>query len=176
MQQEVIDFKRANGRVLPLIVAHFIKIGQQRAATITDEEIQQIKEKVEQEEKTAETNGKIQIITADFQCFLLKACRELALLSNRPELVQDVNLIMAEALAPQAVVSPDTPFDNLQKIYWERVIDQWVESLADDEERQTYEDLLNDDGYDTVIEQFSCDDEVWGSIYNSLEYYITHLK
>ena len=45
-----------------------------------------------------------------------------------------------------------------------------------DDEREEFQRLLEDDGYEEVIENILNDDETWRVIDDSLEYYITHLK
>lgn len=176
MRKEILEFKQKHGRALSLIVAHFIQIGAKRSAVITDEEIAKIRARLEQEEKEAEANGKIQIMTADFQCYLLEACRDLAKLSENQELIGDVNLLIAQSLCSDEVLIANMEYSTIQRTYWEQVITQYIESWSDDEEREEFEKLLEEDGMEEVIDRLLNDDETWDTIDQSIEYFITHLK
>ena len=69
-------------RTLPMIVNHFISIGALRAAKITNEEVNRIYEELKAEEKEAEANHKVMIMTPEFQTYLLQSCRSLSQLDS----------------------------------------------------------------------------------------------
>ena len=79
-----LDFCKNNNidiRTLPLIVNHFISIGCQRAEKINDGEINKVYERLKAEEKEAEANHKVMIMTPEFQIYLIQSCRALSKLS-----------------------------------------------------------------------------------------------
>lgn len=176
MKKELIIFQNKYGAMLHLIVAHYISIGERQAASLTEKELADIRARLEAEEKAAEKEGKILLMTADFQCCILEGCRELALLSHNDDLVHDVNLLIAQHLVPESDYLKEVSFSNLQNEYWSQVISQYVESWANDEEREEFETLLEEDGMEEVINEIINDDYVWGFIDEAIEYGISHLK
>lgn len=176
MKKEIIEFKNECGGYLPMIIAHYVDIGRRNAASITEKYLAKVRADLEAEEQEARKHGQVMIMTPDFQCFLLKQCKKLADLSKDRELTVDVNLLIAQYLVPTDALLAETDFSAIQKAYWAQVITQYVESWCDDDEREEFERLLEEDGLEEVIDQILNDDEIWGCIDNGLEYYISHLK
>ena len=67
-------------RTLPMIVAHYLSIGEQAASKLTDEKIQEVYKRAVEEEEQAAAHGSTTMITPEFQRYILKACQQLALL------------------------------------------------------------------------------------------------
>lgn len=177
MEKQIMEFQQKHAGMLSVIVAHYIQLGQRTAATITEEDIVDVRSKLTQEEKEAEQQGKIQILSADFQCYLIGAVRDLALLAEKGgEFLEGVNLLIAQNIVSITTYLAHTNYADVQKAYWSSTITHYVERWADDEEKQKFLQLLADDGMEEVIEQLINDDEVWREIDTGLEYYISHLK
>lgn len=65
-------------RTLPMIVRHYLSIGEQAAANLTDEKIEKVYERaVKEQEEIEAKKGSICIITPEFQKYILKACQQL---------------------------------------------------------------------------------------------------
>ena len=62
-------------RSVPLVVSHFISIGEQAAKSLTDEKIEKIYQKAVEDDK--KKNG-ARFITPEFEKFILTACKNLA--------------------------------------------------------------------------------------------------
>ena len=74
-------------RTLPMIVHHYVSIGEQAAANLTDAKIQSIYEKAKREEIAIESKqipGKMSIraVTPEFEQYILVACQKLYLLPS----------------------------------------------------------------------------------------------
>ena len=85
IKQEIDKFYKEceiDPRTLPLIVNHFVSIGKQAAERLTSERILEIHAKTLAEEKEAEAQGKVRMITADFESYILNGCKGLAALSH----------------------------------------------------------------------------------------------
>ena len=72
-------------------------------------------------------------------------------------------------------------FAEIQREYWKRIIQNYVDSISD-EERQAQltkaifsVDKNGREGFDDIIDPLLDDDATWGEIDNSLEYYLTLL-
>lgn len=176
MQKEVLLFKQKHSVNLPLIVHHFLKLGEHRCLRITEKEIEEVRKKTEHDEAAAKKRGAILLLTPEFQCYIVKACKDLAQLTSNKDLSHDANILIAQALCSTEDYLKETNFDDIQKEYWTQIIQQYLEALSDDDEREEFQRLLEDDGYEEVIENILNDDETWRVIDDSLEYYITHLK
>ena len=97
------------------------------------------------------------------------------MLSRVSKLTHDVNLLIAQHLVPEADYLKEVSFENLQNEYWSQIITHYVESWSNDEEREEFEELL-EDGMQDVIDEIINDDYVWGFIDEAIEYGVTHLK
>lgn len=71
-----------DSRTLPMIVHHYVSIGEQAAASLTDEKIESVYQKCVKEQAETETKGRITIITPEFQKYILVACQKLYRLPN----------------------------------------------------------------------------------------------
>lgn len=82
--QEQIDafYKKCeiDSRTIPMIVGHYLSIGEQAAKNLTDKRIKEVYDKAILEEQAAAAQGKISIITPEFQKYILTACQQLYLL------------------------------------------------------------------------------------------------
>ncbi len=65
-------------RTLPMIVHHYISIGEQVALNLTDEKIEKVYQSELQKQQEAEKKGSIYMITPEFQKYILVACQKLA--------------------------------------------------------------------------------------------------
>ena len=173
MRKEVLNFVQKYGILtVHLIVGHLQDIGQRAALAITDEDLENFKAKLESEEQAAQAEGKISLMTPDFQIGILKGCRELAQLSENRELTHDVNLLIAQSLVPMRDLLAEMDFKDIQGAYWTNVVTQYVESLCDDEERKEALEALEDNGTDEIVEYILNDDEVWKAIDDSIDYHV----
>ena len=172
MEQVVLKFQQTHSEMLPLIVQHLLKLGVTRASQITDEEIQAAKERCQHEEEAAKRKGTILLITPEFQQYIITATRELARMFNNTELTFDVSLLIAQNVVASEAYLKEAKFNELQRAYWESVIHHYVESLADEKERKEYEQALEDDGMDEVIDRLLNDDAPWKEIDDSIDYAI----
>lgn len=69
-----IDF-----RTIPMIVSHFISIGEQAAKGLTDEKIEQIYQQAVEEDKKRKGAS---LIAPEFQKYILTCCQKLAQLDR----------------------------------------------------------------------------------------------
>ena len=69
-----IDF-----RTIPMIVSHFISIGEQAAKSLTDKKIEQIYQQAVEEDKQREGAS---LIAPEFQKYILTCCQKLAQLDR----------------------------------------------------------------------------------------------
>lgn len=95
MKKEFLELKQKyyqecniDERTLPMVVHHYVSIGEQAAKMLTKSQIDKIYTKSKNEERIAEQNGQIQVITPDFQVYILTACKKLSELP--PELRYDI--------------------------------------------------------------------------------------
>ena len=84
MRKELIEIREQfyndceiDERTLGMIVHHYISLGEQAAANLTDEKIERVYQNAIQEEKEAEAKHQVTMITPDFQKYILKACQQL---------------------------------------------------------------------------------------------------
>ena len=60
---------------------------------------------------------------------------------------------------------------DLARTYWEIAIDDYISCCTD------YEDLtLTDKEYENIIDDLMSDDEMWGKVDETIDYYIRHLR
>ena len=72
-----------DSRTLPMIVHHYVSIGEQSAAALTTEKINKIYDKCVAEQQQIESQkGHYAVITPEFQKYILVACQKLYLLPN----------------------------------------------------------------------------------------------
>ena len=69
-------------RTLPMIVFHYISIGEQAAKHLTNEKIESVYNKSVEAQKEAESRGCVVLVTPEFQKYILCACQKLALLPD----------------------------------------------------------------------------------------------
>jgi hypothetical protein len=77
-QQNYIKECEIDERTLPMIVHHYISIGEQTASKLTDERIEQVYNKCVADDQAAQARGAILAITPEFQKYILVACQKLA--------------------------------------------------------------------------------------------------
>lgn len=78
--QIVNKWKRENDvddRTLPLVVHHYITIGERAVNNLTTSIILDIYDKEVEREKEAAKEGKVLLLSPDFQKYLLTACKAL---------------------------------------------------------------------------------------------------
>ena len=61
-------------RTLPLIIHHYIEIGERAVSKITPKVIENYLHKTQKEQEEAEERGSISLITPEFVQYLLSAC------------------------------------------------------------------------------------------------------
>ena len=71
---DFLDTYKIDYRTLPLIVHHYVAIGERQAQKLTHKQIEVIYEQKKVEEEECEKNGTVLIIGADFTKYLLEAC------------------------------------------------------------------------------------------------------
>lgn len=69
-----------DSRTLPMIVHHYLSIGEQAASTLTKARIEEVYLKAVEEEQAATARGAVYMITPEFQKYILTACQQLYLL------------------------------------------------------------------------------------------------
>ena len=79
-QTKYLEENEIDERTLPLIVHHYVSIGEQAAANLTDEQIEKVYQKAAMEAEEADKQGRTSLITPEFQRYILKACQQLYLL------------------------------------------------------------------------------------------------
>ena len=82
-QDKYLADNEIDERTLPLIVHHYVSIGEQAAGRLTDEQIEQVYQKAILENAKAEEKGSTSLITPEFQRYILKACQQLHLLPTK---------------------------------------------------------------------------------------------
>ena len=70
-------------RTLPMIVRHYLSIGEQAAAGLTDDKIEKVYQQAVQKQKATESKGSVCLITPEFQKYILKACQQLNTLPDQ---------------------------------------------------------------------------------------------
>ena len=64
-------------RTLPLIIHHYLDIGERAASKITPQVVEDYRYKSFKEQEEAEARGSISLMTPDFVQYILTACMEL---------------------------------------------------------------------------------------------------
>lgn len=61
-------------RTLPLIISHYLSLGENTIGGVTPDDIQEMYEREMAREKEAERRGKIYMIAPDFSKYLIECC------------------------------------------------------------------------------------------------------
>lgn len=77
-QEQFYNDYNIDSRTLPMIVHHYISIGEQAAASLSDEKIEKVYQNAVKEQEAIEAKkNSIYLITPEFQKYILKACQGL---------------------------------------------------------------------------------------------------
>lgn len=78
-QQQYKEKCEIDERTLPMIIHHYLSIGEQAAKNLTDEKIERVYQNESEKQKEAEAKkGTICLLTPEFQKYILFACQQLA--------------------------------------------------------------------------------------------------
>lgn len=61
-------------RTLPIIVKHYLSIGEQAASDLDENKISKLYEKAVKREKEAEAKGEVLLVSPHFESYILTAC------------------------------------------------------------------------------------------------------
>lgn len=79
-QAKYLEENDIDERTLPLIVHHYMSIGEQAASGLTDAQIEKVYQQAVTKDMENKLNGSTSLITPEFQKYILKACQQLYLL------------------------------------------------------------------------------------------------
>lgn len=85
VKKQVEKFCKDNGInfvTLPMIVSHYLSIGDQAASTLDAFRVEEIYKHEVAKQEEAEKNGSVCLISPEFQKFLLESCYQLSQLTD----------------------------------------------------------------------------------------------
>lgn len=78
-QQQYKEKCEIDERTLPMIVHHYLSIGEQVAENLTDEKIERVyQNELKRQEEAEAKKGTVYLLTPEFQKYILVACQQLA--------------------------------------------------------------------------------------------------